>query len=164
MDRLVTERLDVRLAFGHVADTVDGERPVSDLHLAGFHLDREARAVLAPTHRPDQARCRLRPGAPTRGRHGCLRDIVLLTHSHDQPHRLPDRLLLGVTEQPARRTIKRFDQAVLVDRHDPVNDVLQYRMRPCLTLVQRRVEDGDRLKRTLKLLRLDEQIDIRRDL
>ncbi len=160
----VLERLGVGLTARDVADAADGQRLLTDLHMAHVHFYGEARAVLAAAHRLGRLRGNVLRTQQAWPGSGEIEEGVVMAARDDELERLPDHLVLVIAEQPSRRSVERFDEAILAGRHDPVRHVLQHR--PCarLAVAQGGVERGDRLERALQLPGPHEEVHEGRDL
>ena len=138
VQRLVLERLGVRLALGDVAHGDQREAAVAVVRLAVLQLHREGRAVAAQPERLRQAAVRAaRRGRVRLGQPQAAQLVAALRGDHER-ERVSDGLVLLIAEQPADRVVDRLDRAALVDDEEAVGDVVEHRLRAQLAVARRR--------------------------
>ena len=134
VQRLVLERIGMRLALRDVTQCRDEQVTRSDLHRADDELERKQASVLALAHRLVRGAHRdveLQPALEVVDERAAVRG-----RDHDVGA-LSDELLLRITEQLDDRRVGRLDGAGAVDGEQSVRHVVKHRPRALLALLQR---------------------------
>jgi hypothetical protein len=161
--RLVLDDV-VGVAHGEVPYECERQTLIAALHLTVLHLHRKRGPILAKSERLNRPILRAGHGQqPGRAVRQAAKLISTPGRDHER-QRLSDHLVLAISEQRSCRRVERLDQPALADGDDSVRDVIQYRLRTGLHVAQSHVQRRNRIKRTLQLLRLQEQVHERRHL